>query len=145
MSGFEANPVAADVNGLSDDINEWAESKGFWESIDDADWLQSLANSIERENPHLPDAARLRDISSRIRTLVLASKIALMHSELSEALETLRDTGADNLDPNFVEELADCMIRIMDTGGHIHSPLGDTIIEKMKVNEDRPYKHGRVF
>jgi len=67
--------------------------------------------------------------------------IALMHSELSEALEGLRDGNMENV----AEELADTMIRIFDFCGGFRIDIATALIEKIKRNIDRPYKHGRQF
>lgn len=64
--------------------------------------------------------------------------IALMHSELSEALEALRKGDEANL----AEELADVVIRIMDYCGHRGIDLENAILVKMAINKNRPYKHG---
>lgn len=136
----EANPVAASINNVAIDINGWAKDKGFWESWDDAEWLDQFDEGVTDEA-----LERFGEIAGRIRTLVLASKLMLVSSELGEALETLRDTGADDLDPNFREELADAVIRLFDLSGQVNSPVGDEIMKKMKVNETRPHKHGRVI
>lgn len=71
----------------------------------------------------------------------IPEKIALCHSELSEALEANRD---DNWD-NFTEELADTMIRIFDICGSLRLPLAQALARKMEVNEQRPHKHGRNY
>lgn len=73
--------------------------------------------------------------------------IALMHSELSEALEYARknpNAPSDHI-PDFTgieEELADVIIRIFDYAGKEDLRLGEAIFEKMKYNKTRPYKHG---
>jgi NTP pyrophosphatase (non-canonical NTP hydrolase) len=75
-------------------------------------------------------------------------KIALMHSELSEALEADRKKLVSDHIPNFTgieEELADCMIRILDFAGHHRLRLGEAIIEKALYNLSRPYKHGKGY
>ena len=68
-------------------------------------------------------------------------KIALMHSELSEALEAMRLNNFTEKD-GVTEELADVIIRIFDYAGQADLPLADTILDKMAKNKDRPHRHG---
>ena len=71
-------------------------------------------------------------------------KIALMHSELSEALEALRqDKWAGK--GGVAEELADTIIRILDFAAFHRINLGREIIRKHRYNIIRPYKHGKKF
>lgn len=65
--------------------------------------------------------------------------IALMHSELSEALEA--DRRGEGLD-RTVEELADVCIRIFDWCGLQGVDFERVVIEKMLKNKGREYKHG---
>ena len=72
--------------------------------------------------------------------------IALMHSELSEALEGLRHNNppSDKI-PTFSaveEELADTIIRILDMAAAYGLRIGPAILAKMEFNQTREYKHG---
>lgn len=98
---------------------------------------------------------------------ILPSKIALCHSDLSEALECLRkpvpgfalnDIIWDMQDPKekpslqkpdgisakpegFAVKLADCVIRILDLCGRLRINLGQAILDKMEYNAKRPQMH----
>jgi len=72
--------------------------------------------------------------------------IALMHSDLSEALEALRKgNDADDKIPEFnrVEaELAGVIIRIMDMAEKRNLRIAEALIVKKEMNKTRKYKHG---
>lgn len=96
--------------------------------------------------------------------------IALIHSELSEALEEMRagnkirpgapvpmlyysgggyvatgPTKACTKPEGVAVELADAVIRIADLCGHLGIDLEAAIALKMEYNETRPFKHGKQF
>lgn len=107
------------LTDLSYEIHEWAVDKGFWEH--------------ETMGPeHEPNMF--------LNPSIGPEKIALMHSELSEALESERDG-----DTNTEEELADTIIRILDFCGWRGYDIHNAILIKMDENAKRPVKHGRNF
>lgn len=66
--------------------------------------------------------------------------IALMHSELSEALEADRKDLRDEKLPHRLGvevELADCCLRIFDTAAALDLDLAGAIIEKNRFNRER--------
>ena len=71
---------------------------------------------------------------------LVGQKLALVHSEVSEALEGDRKDKMDEHLPHrkSVEvELADALIRIFDLGGAMGLDLGGAVAEKMAYNADR--------
>ncbi|MGE6756289.1 MazG nucleotide pyrophosphohydrolase domain-containing protein [Rossellomorea sp. NPDC071047] len=68
----------------------------------------------------------------------MGTVLALIHSEVSEALEADRKGDEEN----FVEELADVCIRVFDLCGSKGIDLEKAILEKMEKNKGRSYKHG---
>lgn len=120
---------------LSQLIHEMNRAKGFWDMAfvsvplpDDAD----MPSTIEFD-PHLRNTGEA---------------IALMHSELSEALEAHRNAAMDDKLPQYpgvFVELADTLIRILDYfGAHGVDPQ-PIIVAKMLYNAQRPHKHGKAY
>ena len=76
--------------------------------------------------------------------------LALIHSEVSEALEAYRKHELEswyekdrNYKPEGISfELADTIIRICDLAGHLVIDLEKAIKEKISYNKGRSYRHG---
>ena len=79
----------------------------------------------------------------------IPEKLALIHSEISEALEAYRShSPKDKHVPqhdNFSVELADAVIRIFDLAAYMNIDIGTVLMDKHNYNIERPYKHGKKF
>jgi len=76
-----------------------------------------------------------------VQKAFVSQKLALIHSEISEALEELRK------DESPAEEIADVFIRLFDMCGAytLFDDMETTVRGKMDKNIKRPYKHGKEF
>ncbi|AGC34413.1 nucleotide pyrophosphohydrolase, MazG [Haloarcula virus HVTV-2] len=97
--------------------------------------LQSLAWAIAEDSGFHEGDEVGEDERSRAKIL------ALIHSEVSEALEADRE-GDDEL---YAEELADIVIRVLDHAGTEGIDLEAEVERKMEINEEREYKHGKEY
>lgn len=119
------------VNGVTLDelqrgIHDLAREKGWWDGY-------------ERDDQgHL-----------KLTTDQVISKIALIHAELSEAVEEARKSnyhgmylGEGGKPEGFVVELADAVIRTLDLCGALGLDLEGAIAAKHEFNKTRPRRHG---
>lgn len=83
----------------------------------------------------------------------IPEKLALIHSEISEALEEYRgskpvfyhspeDLSLHPKPEGLAVELADAIIRILDLCAALDLPIVEALERKCEYNETRPYRHG---
>lgn len=81
------------------------------------------------------------DWEKLLASALVAQKICLSHSELSEGMEGHRKNRMDDKLPHrkmLEVELADAVIRIFDLAGALNYDLGGAIAEKLEFNQQRP-------
>lgn len=108
------------LDDLAKQLNDTAIEKGFWSPL----------SRMEQEDDFI----------------FFAKQLAMIHSEVTEALEALRkDQGHEK----FVEELADILIRVLDLWAGMDRVLAsglpsihNTLVNKSLVNKTRDKLHG---
>lgn len=157
MNNTRADQAAA-IESLSEEIGDINERNGFREDWERAELLESLAERLRHTDAGetmmsygVSDSTTVSDwlvqTAEVLRNNIIGMKLALIHSEVSEALESLRHTGFKDVRRagNLFEELADAEIRIKDLNQMLGGGLGEEEARKIDKNAKRPYKHGKVI
>lgn len=110
------------LDELAYSLNETAVEKGFWEPMARMDMQDDF--------------------------IFYGKQLAMIHSEVTEALEALRKQQGDE---KFVEELSDIIIRILDLWAGMNKArvkplpsINDILMQKADINKNRPKLHGNL-
>lgn len=122
------------INELCQKAHANARDKGFWEDYD------NIVHDLKYAKKEVGSGSLTRSLAVLCDNAI-ATRLMLVVSEVSEALEALRKTDYKN----FEEELADVAIRLGDLCGGLGVNLEYEIIKKMEKNRQRGYKHGKAF
>lgn len=117
---------------LSGRINRQSKEMGFWEDV------EPLRKDVAEEGMDI-------DVFERMVLRADAGRLALIITEISEAIDGLRKPGQSPKIPAFSileEELADALIRILDYAGGEGLQLGRAVAAKLEYNQSRGERHG---
>jgi len=112
------------IANLQDEIHQGNVKAGWWTDLDSGVDLAAEARA-----------------NTRLGKALVAEKLALVHSEVSEGLEGARKSLPDDKLPHrpmLEVELADAIIRILDLGGALGLDIAGAIKEKLEFNKVRP-------
>jgi NTP pyrophosphatase (non-canonical NTP hydrolase) len=83
--------------------------------------------------------AKEKGFGTKLSDINVAEKIALIHSEVSEAFEAYRHKNIDGED-GFKEELGDAVQRILQLCGIFDIDVASEIMKKIESNKSRDWK-----
>lgn len=109
------------LNAMCDDIHQRNVDAGWWTDM-------RTGESLLGKDEHGRDRRNVPEM------------LALIHSEVSEAMEGYRKNLNDDKLPHrsmFEVELADVLIRLFDLAGAHNMDLGGAVAEKLAYNQNR--------
>jgi NTP pyrophosphatase (non-canonical NTP hydrolase) len=107
---------------------------------DAAEFLQYFCHQRAKNSGWWTDLATGKPVQITRESRLVAEKLCLIHSEISEAMEGYRKDLPDDKLPHrkMIEvELADAVIRIMDLAGAMGMDIGGAMAEKLAYNATR--------
>ena len=122
------NTIADAGTLLQQQCHGASESAGWWKTAGGQSLLRVIREPVGPDEKLLAGA-------------LIAQKLCLIHSEVSEGMEGARKNLPDDKLPHrsmLEVELADAVIRIFDLAGALNMDMGGAIAEKMAFNAIRP-------
>lgn len=135
------NALAAKINATAAAHGFWDEERNFGEMI--ALMHSELSEALEEHREGRP-AHYYRFTSSPATFIDTGSKKQQEWLE-SASIEELASVGVRRKPEGVAVELADCLIRILDTMQSLDVDIEAVVREKMEYNDGRAHKHGKAY
>jgi NTP pyrophosphatase (non-canonical NTP hydrolase) len=146
FSDQRASDIKSTFDFLMEEIHTWAKEKGWWdvyrgtsnEKVYDPS-LRSFGDQMANFHAELSEAWEEYRKSGYSKDMMIYSEDT-QPEQVYNGLDAVRESG---LKPEgLAVELADLIIRLMDTCGAYNIPIVEALILKMEYNANRPYRHG---
>lgn len=89
------------------------------------------------------EQAKEKGFGTKPEEINVGEKIALIHSEISEAYEAYRHKNIDGKD-GFKEELGDVVQRVLHLAGIFGIDIESEILKKIESNKDREWDFNKM-
>ena len=99
--------------------------------------------SIKQLSDEIMQQAKEKGFGTKPEDINVAEKIALIHSEVSEAFEAYRHKNIKGKD-GFEEELGDVVQRVLHLCGIFDIDIEESILNKIKENKDRKWEWDKM-
>ena len=116
------------INDIVTEAHDNAVDKGFYEDI------EAMTGLLTAQGQQQMREAAKRDF--------VLGQLAKIGSEVGESVQAIQCKGIYHSDVE--EELADVIIRVCDLAGYLEINMGRAVHQKMKINAQRPRKHGKL-
>jgi len=94
--------------------------------------------TLEQISILIMEQAKVKGFGTKLEEINVGEKIALIHSEISEALQAYRHKNIRGKD-GFEEEMGDAIQRILHLCGVLDVDVGGAILDKLEYNKDRKW------
>lgn len=167
MSKHTAEEMESVLRQLTEDNHQIAVDHGFWDLQPEHLYFPAALCEIHRRLSDAMEADRRGEHAEAVRNLVMASrdltslleeyadeqtcqwigtviqrinatKLCLIHSEVSEAFTALLSGNTEDL----ADKVSDIQIRSFDLAGGLHFNTDHRLLDKMSFNITRPHRHG---
>ena len=99
--------------------------------------------SLKQLTEIILEQARQKGFGVKPEEINVAEKIALIHSEISEAYEAYRHKNIDGKD-GFKEELGDALTRILHLAGIFDINIEEEVLKKLTDNKNRQWNWNKM-